>query len=272
VVAVIPIVLNRDRNISVANYRELAGNGQLLVTSIFATIQGEGPLAGGGCVFLRLAGCNIGAKEDCPWCDTYFDFDGGRVMRVEVVLAEIREKLNGSVLVVVTGGEPLLQWEVMSAMMADATDLAWQFETNGLLLKDGVTRDILTHPNKAIRVVVSPKVPATLGKYRAIPAHWHELAEVLCLKYVVEDNPHSNYHQPGPVRAHEHLPALDTYVSGMAVYRRQLRPGEVANIWDDTLIDPVRTRSNYNHAARIVMDHPGLYWLSLQTHLFAGVE
>jgi hypothetical protein len=25
-------------------------------------------MAGTPCVFLRLAGCNIGAKEDCPWC------------------------------------------------------------------------------------------------------------------------------------------------------------------------------------------------------------
>lgn len=47
--------------------------GTLLVRSMFYTIQGEGPYAGRPAFFLRLAGCNLGAKTAfCQSCDTDF--------------------------------------------------------------------------------------------------------------------------------------------------------------------------------------------------------
>jgi 7-carboxy-7-deazaguanine synthase len=40
-----------------------------MVTSMFFTLQGEGPYAGMPALFIRLAKCNL----DCSFCDTFFD-------------------------------------------------------------------------------------------------------------------------------------------------------------------------------------------------------
>lgn len=44
-------------------------DGKLLVTSVFMTLQGEGPFRGEPAVFVRLAMCNLA----CSFCDTYFN-------------------------------------------------------------------------------------------------------------------------------------------------------------------------------------------------------
>jgi len=77
------------------------------ITEIFKSIQGESTYAGLPCVFVRLAGCNL----RCHWCDTAYAFSGGQKMSLEEVLARVREL--GGKLVEFTGGEPLLQKEVV---------------------------------------------------------------------------------------------------------------------------------------------------------------
>lgn len=61
------LIQNADRAISKRDYDQF--NGDLLVTSYFSTIQGEGPYAGYPAMFVRLAGCNYGAKDThCDFC------------------------------------------------------------------------------------------------------------------------------------------------------------------------------------------------------------
>jgi organic radical activating enzyme len=261
------IVINKDVNASPAAYRQYTSQGVLLVTNIFYTIQGEGPYAGRPCVFLRLAGCNIGEKIDCPWCDTQFSFARGKELNFNDVRRQLTATRNGATLIVVTGGEPLLQWTVLKQLMESMTDdgLTWQFETNGLLLKADILADARSAPYHT-HFVVSPKVPANHGRYRPLPADWWTAQQGLSIKYVVEADETSAYHMPGPVGP------FATYVSGMAVYRRAALPGEVASIWDQTLVDRSATARNYRHAARVVLEGKTLYRLSLQTHLFVGVE
>src|SRR5438309_7652054 len=90
--------------------------GQLLIHEIYQSIQGESTFAGLPCVFVRLAVCDA----RCVWCDTPHAFNEGRWLPVDAVVSEALA-FDGP-LVEVTGGEPLLQPEVLPLMtrLADA--------------------------------------------------------------------------------------------------------------------------------------------------------
>jgi 7-carboxy-7-deazaguanine synthase len=75
----------------------------LLVHEIYRSVQGETSFAGLPCTLIRLSACNL----RCRWCDTPQAFTGGeRMARAEVAA---RTLALGTKLVLVTGGEPLLQ-------------------------------------------------------------------------------------------------------------------------------------------------------------------
>ncbi len=75
----------------------------VVVHELYASIQGESSFVGLPCAFVRLTGCNL----RCRWCDTTHAFQGGRRRPVLEVVEEALA-LN-TPLVLVTGGEPLLQ-------------------------------------------------------------------------------------------------------------------------------------------------------------------
>jgi organic radical activating enzyme len=90
----------------------MTGEAGLRVAELFGpTLQGEGPSAGRLASFIRLSGCNLA----CQWCDTPWTWDWTRFDRH----AEQHPMTPGTVLdwalgqpaslIVVTGGEPLLQ-------------------------------------------------------------------------------------------------------------------------------------------------------------------
>ena len=54
----------------------------MVITEIFKSIQGESTYAGLPCLFVRLTGCNL----RCHWCDTAYDFNGGRRCRLRMCL------------------------------------------------------------------------------------------------------------------------------------------------------------------------------------------
>ena len=76
------------------------------VTEIFFSIQGEGTRAGRPCVFVRFTGCDL----RCGYCDTAYAFHGGRDLTRAEILAEVAR--HPCKLVLLTGGEPLLQREL----------------------------------------------------------------------------------------------------------------------------------------------------------------
>jgi 7-carboxy-7-deazaguanine synthase len=77
--------------------------GSLVIHEIYRSIQGETSFAGRPCTLVRLSGCNL----RCRWCDTPQAFYGGkRLSRAEVLATALG---FGTQLVLVTGGEPLLQ-------------------------------------------------------------------------------------------------------------------------------------------------------------------
>jgi 7-carboxy-7-deazaguanine synthase len=117
------------------------------VKEAFLTLQGEGAQAGSRAVFLRFAGCNLwsGREQDrasaqCNFCDTDFvgtDGPGGGKFASATELAEHVERLWGEReerrLVVVTGGEPMLQLDtqLIDALHSKAFRVA--VESNGTL-------------------------------------------------------------------------------------------------------------------------------------------
>lgn len=116
------------------------------VKEIFYTLQGEGINAGRPAVFCRFAGCNLwsGREADrasavCQFCDTDFVGTdgtlGGKYAVPEALAARIEACWpaagRGRRLVVLTGGEPLLQVDapLVEALHARGFEIA--VETNG---------------------------------------------------------------------------------------------------------------------------------------------
>lgn len=134
------------------------------VKEIFLTLQGEGGQAGRPAVFCRFAGCNLwsGREVDraeavCTFCDTDFvGMDGpggGRFSDAEGLAAAVEAAWTGGAenrLVVLTGGEPLLQVDeaLIAALHGRAFSLA--VETNGTI----------TAPEGLDWICVSPKAQA----------------------------------------------------------------------------------------------------------------
>jgi 7-carboxy-7-deazaguanine synthase len=89
---------------------------KLTINEIYFSIQGESTWAGLPCVFVRLTFCDL----RCTYCDTEYAFYEGKKQTLgEVVDAVLG---HGCPLVEVTGGEPLLQKNVLPLMtlLADA--------------------------------------------------------------------------------------------------------------------------------------------------------
>jgi len=107
----------------------------LLVAETFGSFQGEGPSTGQAATFLRLSRCNL----SCPRCDTPYTWDWRRYdPRAEasrMSAATVIEKLLSGRpdLVVITGGEPLLQQATLVPVVAAVTGVGRrvEIETNG---------------------------------------------------------------------------------------------------------------------------------------------
>ena len=113
----------------------------------FLTLQGEGVQSGSRAVFLRFAGCNLwsGREQDrataqCNFCDTDFvgtDGEGGGKFDTPDELAAQVESLWGSSrecrLVVITGGEPMLQLDEALIEALHERGFKIAVESNGTL-------------------------------------------------------------------------------------------------------------------------------------------
>jgi 7-carboxy-7-deazaguanine synthase len=85
-------------------------NATLTINEIYRSIQGESTWAGLPCVFVRLTFCDL----RCTYCDTAYAFYGGSKMRLSEIIEQVLA-LDCS-LVEITGGEPLLQKNVLPLM------------------------------------------------------------------------------------------------------------------------------------------------------------
>jgi 7-carboxy-7-deazaguanine synthase len=138
------------------------------VKEIFLTLQGEGGQAGRVAVFCRFAGCNLwtGREQDrmsavCRFCDTDFvgvdGPGGGKFASAEALAAAVAAAWEGAPenrLVVLTGGEPLLQVDAALIEALHGAGFAIALETNGTIRA----------PAGVDWVCVSPKADAALAQ------------------------------------------------------------------------------------------------------------
>jgi 7-carboxy-7-deazaguanine synthase len=105
------------------------------VAEIFASLQGEGLLAGTPSTFVRASGCNL----RCVWCDTpYTSWEPeGESLAVGEILERVRSLPPRHA--VVTGGEPLLFSEAVELCRMLRRE-GWHVtvETAGTVLPEGV--------------------------------------------------------------------------------------------------------------------------------------
>lgn len=280
---------------------------KIMVTSIFYSHQGEGPLRGHPAIFVRLSKCNLG----CSWCDAFFE--EGDYMTVEEILnrsefeiskffddntpewaTNVPGEYKRPIAFVVTGGEPTLQDNLYNLLEVAGSEYRWtQIESNGVLEPKV--------PDSTI-VVVSPKCMEKLdlseGFKRYVPTGYltpnpKTLERADVLKFIMEDQSEfASPYQTVPEWAHQwkRETGKDVFVSPMNIYKREPKQSvearsklvdgnkmdltersmydEVVSWWEDGLFDMEANQKNHEHAARYALQHGFIF--QMQLHLFAS--
>lgn len=259
-------------------------NETLLVTSVFYTLQGEGPYAGRPALFIRLTHCNL----TCSFCDTFFDagqeftFPELEALAIKTIedyhQTKITQELLDRIVLVMTGGEPMLQQSIVSWFeYIHPTFRTIQIESNGTVYQD--IPDYVT-------LVVSPKCAEKDGvptKYLNI--RQSVLTRADCLKFVVSADESSPYHTiPEWAAAANKI----IYISPMNVYNdlpkqaKELRAcnkeisieerstvDEIISFWEPGLLNLKANQANHEYAAKYCLEHG--YRLNLQMHLYVSM-
>lgn len=282
-------------------YFKDVGEDKLFVTSMFMTLQGEGPYRGMPAFFIRLAKCNL----NCIFCDTFFD-DGDWL-----TLAEINERIEDTIdnfyesidmqrpdwtycsynegeviprkmVLVMTGGEPMLQENIGAFLESQLNSFTHtQIESNGT--------QVTKIPDQTT-LVISPKCAEKNGvptKY--LQPRKEVLARADCLKFVMEADVESPYYTV-PEWAHEWAKetSRDVFVSPMNIYNdipknskekratsnqisldERSRIDEVISFWEPGLLNMAANQMNHEWAARYCVTHG--FILNLQIHLYASL-
>jgi organic radical activating enzyme len=269
----------------------------LFVTSMFFTLQGEGPYNGMPALFVRLTKCNLA----CTFCDTFFD-DGDWMTfnQLEAKMYQTmcsywndkgetaplwavgKDKAYPGVVLVITGGEPTLQKNLTAFLERQVPNFkAVQIESNGT-----VNLDI----PQGVTLVCSPKCAEKNGiatKYLAPTKQILERAD--CLKFVMSADKTSPYNVvPDWALEWRDRTGKEIYVSPMNVYNsfpqkiKLLRAekgqitmeerstvDEVISFWEPGLLNLKANQDNHEYAAAYTVNK-GLR-LNLQMHLYASL-
>lgn len=141
---------------------------RLQVRQIFPTIQGEGPFIGHPAVFVRLTGCNL----RCWFCDTTWDDEQDQHMTYDEIADSVTRVITPGRLVVITGGEPLLQpvGPLVERLVQRA--MLVQFETAGSVFREELVAGVSF--GRMVQFVVSPKTPKVHSRWLHMRhgTHW----------------------------------------------------------------------------------------------------
>ena len=227
--------------------------GSLLVNDIWYTLQGEGPDAGRPAIFIRLAKCNL----RCYFCDT--EFEQGRCSSLEELENSVRALLEefNTDLVVITGGEPLLQNIIPAVHLFNSMGLSVSVETAGTVYVENLAKVFL--PSRECYgnlIVCSPKTPLLnkqllplIGAFKYIIRHGeYSDTDGLPLKSTQIEGDDSVLYRPG----------TEPCTSGVPVYVQPMDEGSY-----------FKYQQNMKAATNVALKYG--YRLSLQVHKIVGV-
>jgi 7-carboxy-7-deazaguanine synthase len=144
------------------------------ITEIYTSIQGETQYAGLPCTLVRTTGCDL----RCGYCDSAFAFHGGKDMTLEQIEAEVARL--GAPLVLLTGGEPMLQREL--------PDLAARLLRSGyrVMIETSGAHPLDTLPEAVVRVI-DVKTPGSGESHRNRAELLQALRPGDAVKFVLTD-------------------------------------------------------------------------------------
>jgi putative 7-cyano-7-deazaguanosine (preQ0) biosynthesis protein QueE, clostridial len=154
---------------------------QYKVVEKFVSINGEGVLAGQLAVFIRFHGCNL----NCSYCDTAWankDDTPYTIMTENQIYDYIKE--TGVKNVTLTGGEPLLNPDIMQLLQVLAQDnnLYVEIETNGSI--DLSTFAQISNPPS---FTMDYKLPGSFMESKMLVSNFDFLTKKDVVKFVVGD-------------------------------------------------------------------------------------
>jgi organic radical activating enzyme len=180
--------------------------GGYQVADMFDTVQGEGPFSGRRALFIRLTGCNLA----CTFCDTVWNDASDPVVTADEILSTAMELACHHDLVVLTGGEPLLQPVAPLIEKLLETFEIVQVETNGTTWWPEMTK-LMEVVSPFVQIVVSPKTPkvhpeverwATAWKYPLRSGHVHPDDGLPLINTQRKDGPAAALARPPASKAH----------------------------------------------------------------------
>jgi 7-carboxy-7-deazaguanine synthase len=146
--------------------------GQLKITEIFHSLQGEARDVGRPTVFIRLTGCPL----RCVYCDSEYAFYGGEWKHIDQIMEQVAS--FNTQYVCVTGGEPLAQKRCLQ-LLDRLCDVGYQvsLETSGAI-------DV-SQVDKRVSRVVDIKTPASGEVERNLWSNLDQLTTHDQIKFVV---------------------------------------------------------------------------------------
>jgi len=142
------------------------------ITEIYASVQGETQYAGLPCTLIRTTGCDL----RCTYCDTAYSFYGGKDMSLDEILAEAKRLAPR--LVLLTGGEPMLQREIVALcelLLSEGFQV--MIETGGAHAVDALP--------EAVAKIVDIKTPSSGEAHRMNPHAVANLGFKDAIKFVL---------------------------------------------------------------------------------------
>jgi len=121
------------------------------ISEIFHSIQGEGIHVGYPAVFVRFAGCNM----SCKFCDEEHKYGKAEEISTSDIVHRIEKVYRKGDMVILTGGEPLLQiyGELLEALLGYSLFI----ETNGDVDTRRRMNVSLEYLGTVAQITVSPK-------------------------------------------------------------------------------------------------------------------